>query len=434
MMRTPCQSLHAGLPPSRANVDIARHTPPGCDLPSSIPPKPLPDDLSPPPNDGARTRGTTDRGDLALVLTGGGARGAYQVGILRYVARRWPELRFPIITGVSAGAINAAHLAAAHGTFPQAVEELAALWAELTPDRIFRVDVGGLLSNMGRWGLQLAGGGFRETRVRGLVDTAPLWELLTEALAPVNGELTKIDYNLERGVLRAVAVGTTSYSTGQTVIWAQGRNLQTWERPSRRAVETRLKLEHVMASGALPLFFPAVQIGDQWHGDGGIRLTAPLSPALHLGAHKILAVSTHYERTAGEADRPTVRGYPPPAQVIGVLMNAIFLDVIDQDVMRMERMNEVLRRCPPAAHDGMRVVELLTFRPSRDLATIARDFEPRLPRGFRLLTRGLGTRETKSPDVLSLLMFQDDYVKRLMEIGEEDAERRGDELAAFLDA
>lgn len=381
---------------------------------------------------GAPLAGTTDRGDLALVLTGGGARGAYQVGILRYLARRWPQLNFPIITGVSAGAINAAHLAQAHGTFPQAVDELAALWAELTPDRIFRADVGALLSNMGRWGLQLAGGGLRENRVRGLLDTAPLHELLTESLATVDGELTGIDYNLHRGTLRAVAIGTTSYSTGQTIIWVQGRNLQTWERPSRRSVETRLRLEHVMASGALPLFFPAVQIGDQWHGDGGIRMTAPLSPALHLGAHKILAVSTHYERSYDEADRPATRGYPPPAQVIGVLMDAIFLDVVDQDVMRMQRMNELLRRCPPEAGSGMRVVELMTFRPSRDLGAISREYEPRLPRAFRLLTRGLGTRETESPDVLSLMMFQDDYVKHLMEIGEEDAERRGDELAEFI--
>ena len=378
--------------------------------------------------------GTTDRGDLALVLTGGGARGAYQVGILRYLASRWPELSFPIITGVSAGAINAAHLAQAHGTFAQAVEELAALWAELRPDRIFRVDVGALLTNMGRWGLQLTGGGRRETRVRGLVDTEPLRELLNEALAPVDGELTGIDFNLHRGSLRAVAIGTTSYSTGQSIVWVQGRNLQTWERPSRRSVETRLRVEHVMASCALPLFFPAVQIGEHWHGDGGIRLTAPLSPALHLGAHKILAVSTHYERTMAEADRPTTRGYPPPAQVIGVLMDAIFLDVVDQDVMRMERMNELLRRCPPQARNGMRVVELMTLRPSRDLGAISREYEPRLPRAFRLLTRGLGTRETSSPDALSLMMFQDDYVKRLMEIGEEDAERRGDELAEFIES
>lgn len=377
--------------------------------------------------------GTHDHGELALVLTGGGARGAYQVGILRYLANRWPNLQIPIITGVSAGAINAAHLAQAHGTFPQAVDELAALWSELTPDRIFRVDVPALLANMGRWGMQLAGGGARESRVRGLVDTAPLWELLTEALAPVDGELTGIDYNLARGTLRAVALGTTSYTTGQTVIWVQGRELQTWERPSRRAVETRIKLEHVMASSALPLFFPAVKVGDQWHGDGGIRLTAPLSPALHLGAHKILAISTHYERTRNEADRPSVRGYPPPAQVLSVLLDAIFLDVVDQDVMRMERMNELLRRMPEKDRDGMRVVELITFRPSRDLGMISREHEPRLPRAFRLLTRGLGTRETTSPDVLSMMMFQDDYVRRLIEIGEEDAEARGDELAEFIE-
>ena len=201
------------------------------------------------------------------------------------------------------GGVDTRRPCTAHGTFPRR----SAIWGrleQLTPDRIFRVDVGALLSNMGRWGLQLAGGGLRENRVRGLVDTAPLWELLSEALALVDGELTRIDYNLSRGTLKAVAIGTTSYSTGQTIIWVQGRNLQTWERPSRRAVETRLRVEHVMASAALPLFFPAVQIGDQWHGDGGIRMTAPLSPALHLGAHKILAVSSHYERSFDEADRP----------------------------------------------------------------------------------------------------------------------------------
>ena len=378
--------------------------------------------------------GSPDRGELAIVLTGGGARGAYQVGILRYIAKCWPELHIPIITGVSAGAINAAYLAQAHGTFPQAADELAALWCELTPDRIFRVDVPGLLANMGRWGVQLAGGGFRESRVRGLVDSSPLNDLLAEALAPVEGELTGVDYNLHRGTLKAVAIGTTNYATGQTVIWVQGRDLDTWQRPSRRAIETRLRVEHVMASGALPLFFPAVKIGDDWHGDGGIRLTAPLSPALHLGAHKILAISTHYERSDEEAARPATKGYPPPAQVMGVLMDAIFLDVVDQDVMRMERMNELLRRLTPEQRGGMRVVELMTFRPSIDLGRISREYEPRLPRAFRLLTRGLGTRETASPDVLSMIMFQDDYVRRLIDLGEADAERRHDELAAFIES
>ncbi|HEX5726563.1 MAG TPA: patatin-like phospholipase family protein [Longimicrobiaceae bacterium] len=376
--------------------------------------------------------GTHDYGELALVLTGGGARGAYQVGLLRGIAKRVPELRIPIIAGVSAGAINAVHLANHHGTFAQAAEELAGMWNELTPDRIFRVDTRSLVRNMGRWGLQLAGAGARETRVRGLVDTTPLWELLTEALHPVDGELTGVEANLRDGTLKALALGTTSYTTGQSVVWVQGREIETWERPQRRSVPTRIRVEHVMASAALPLFFPAVRIGTHWYGDGGIRLTAPLSPALHLGAHKILAISTRYERTLQEADTPVVAGYPPPAQVLGVLYNAIFLDLIDQDAARMQLVNSVLAKLPPERRHPLRIVELLVLRPSRDLAVIAGEYEPRLPRGFRLLTRGLGTRETASPDVLSLLMFQDDYSKRLLAIGEEDAERRWDEIAAFL--
>lgn len=376
--------------------------------------------------------GTTDRGDLALVLTGGGARGAYQVGFLRYLARAYPELHIPVLTGVSAGAINIALLAQHHGTLTQATDELAALWAELTPERIFRVDTRSLLGNMGRWGLGLARSSSDERRIRGVVDTEPLRGFLEEALAPVNGEMTGIDYNLHRGTLRAVAIGTTSYTTGQSVIWTQGREIETWERPQRRSVQARLGVEHVMASAALPLFFPAVQIGDHWYGDGNVRLTAPLSPALHLGAHKIIAVSTRYNRDFEEADRPQVQGYPPPAQVMGVLFDAVFLDLIDQDALRMEKMNDVLRRVPEERRDGMRVVDLLVVRPSCDLARIAAEYEPRLPRPFRLLTRGLGTRETAAPDVLSMLMFQDDYVKRLIALGEEDGERRADEIDAFM--
>jgi NTE family protein len=378
------------------------------------------------------TGAVTDRGELALVLTGGGARGAYQVGLLRYLARTYPHLRIPIQTGVSAGAINIALLAQHHGTFKQAVDELAGLWAELLPEKIFRVDMASLVGNIGRWGLRLTAGGMTDARTRALVDTAPLRQFLEESLAPVHGELTGIDYNLQRGNLRAVSISTTDYTTGQSVIWVQGREVETWERPGRISRQCRITVDHVMASAALPLFFPAVQIGPHWYGDGGIRLTAPLSPALHLGASKILTVSTRYDRTRGEASRPDVAGYPPPAQVIGLLMDAIFLELVDQDVARMERMNTVLERVPPERREGMRIVEVLVMRPSKDLARIAAEYEPRLPRGFRLLTRGLGTRETRSPDVLSMIMFQDDYAKRLMALGESDAERRAEELDRFI--
>jgi NTE family protein len=265
-----------------------------------------------------------------------------------------------------------------------------------------------------------------------LVDTSPLRSFLTRALVPQDGVLTGIDQNIARGSLRAVALSTTDYGTGQSIVWMQGRNIEEWERPKRRSVSTRLTVDHVMGSSALPFFFPAVRIGDSWHGDGGIRLTAPLSPALHLGAHKILAISTRYDRSQAEANRPLIRGYPPPAQVLSILYNAIFLDLIDQDVLRLERMNFVLRKLPPAERSGMRVVNILVLRPSRDLGKLSSEYEPLLPGPFRFLTRGLGTRQTASPDILSLLMFQADYLGRLIELGEADAEARADEIERFL--
>jgi NTE family protein len=377
---------------------------------------------------------TPDYGELALVLTGGGARGAYQVGVLRHLANRFPNLRIPILTGVSAGGVNVAYLAQHRGTFRESVEELVTLWRGLTPNHVFRVDAASLMRNAARWGVRLASGGVGSGigTTRGLLDTAPLRDYLDRALGLDYGQLTGIDHNLRRGSLRAVALGTTSFTTGQSVIWVQGRAIELWERPKRRSVQTHLNLDHLMASAALPLIFPAVQIDTEWHGDGGVRLAAPLSPALHLGAHKIIAVATRYERTAEEASVAEVVGYPPPAQILGVLYNAIFLDLIDQDVIRLARMNKILREVPEQKRDGLRIVDILVVRPSRDLGRIAKEYEPRLPRAFRFLTRGTGTRETRSPDFLSLLMFQDDYIGRLIELGESDAAARSDEIAAFL--
>jgi NTE family protein len=374
-----------------------------------------------------------DLGELALVMGGGGARGAYQVGLLRHLARRHPGLRIPILTGVSAGAVNVAHLAQHTGTFEAAVSSLERLWRSLSPDQVFRVDAAALVSNFVRWGVRLvSGGSVPETQTRGLVDTEPLRGFLTRALAPHDGALTGIDQNIARGALRAVALSTTDYGTGQSIVWMQGRNIEEWERPKRRSVATRLTVEHVMGSSALPFFFPAVKLEDSWHGDGGIRLTAPLSPALHLGAHKILAISTRYDRSQAEANRSLIRGYPPPAQVLSILYNAIFLDLIDQDVVRLERMNYVLRKLPREQRSGMRVVNILVLRPSRDLGKLSREYEPLLPGFFRFLTRGLGTRQTASPDILSLLMFQENYLGRLIELGEEDAEARAEEIDAFI--
>jgi NTE family protein len=177
-----------------------------------------------------------------------------------------------------------------------------------------------------------------------------------------------------------------------------------------------------------------VVLDEEWHGDGGIRESAPLSPAVHLGARRILAISTRHQSGAGAAaNTPMIDGYPPPAQIAGSLINALFLDLLDADALRLERINELLARAPEDRRDGLQPVQLLLMRPSQDLGALANDYEPRLPRGFRFLTRGLGTRQTRSNDFLSLVMFQPDYLQHLIELGRADAEKRLDELLAFTE-
>lgn len=371
--------------------------------------------------------------DLGLVLTGGGARGAYQVGVLRWIARHYPDLQVPIITGVSAGAVNTAKLASHPGTFAQAVDEMTHLWSELKVDNVFRVDAPSLVWKVARMGLRLVSGGLiHGPKPRAFLDTAPLQALLEESLAPVNGELTGIDYNLMKGKLSAVAIITTSYTTGQTVVWVKGNELKPWTRPQRRTEMGPITIDHIMASSALPIFFPAIRIGNEYYGDGGIRLAAPLSPALHLGADRILAISTRYEKSKTESDTAAVVGYPPPAQVLGVLLNAVFLDLIDQDSLRLEMVNHLVEKMALDKRDGMRPISFLNIRPTQDLGALAKGYEDRLPRLFRFMLQGLGTSEQKSPDVLSMLLFEPDYLNKLMALGEADAERRGEELHKFL--
>lgn len=372
-------------------------------------------------------------GDLALVLSGGGARAAYQAGALRTLARLRPDLEVPILTGVSAGAINAAFLASRPGSFQQKAEELCRLWNAVAVEQVFRADTPALVRRALRllWHLAFGGRGVA-TPLQGLLDTAPLRAFLERGLSSDGGSLHGIEENLRARRLRAVAVTASSYSTGQTVTWVQGQPIENWERANRRSAQCSLVVEHIMASSALPLLFPAVQVDGAWYGDGGIRLTAPLSPAVHLGAGRIIAISVRRARTRAEADRPVVSGYPPAAQVLGQLLNAIFLDVFDADALAAQRINRLIENLPPERREGLRPVALLLLRPSRDLGQLANDYEARLPRAFRLLTRRLGTRETRSNDLLSLLMFQPDYIRRLLELGAADAEARAGELEALL--
>jgi NTE family protein len=376
-----------------------------------------------------------DTGTLALVLTGGGARAAYQVGFLRWMARHFPEMNFPILTGVSAGAINAAYLASYDGAQAEAVEHLNELWRGLTVNKVFRIDAPSLLSHVARWGIRLVSGGSPiAPRVRGMVDTAPLAETLTAgfSLFPGMEEIPGVARNLETRQLSALGIVTSNYNTGQSITWIQGRHLAGWQRPERRSRKSRLSLDHVMASAALPFFFPAVNLEGDWHGDGGIRLTAPCAPAIHLGATRILALSTRCHASTNEADERMVQGYPPPLQISGQLLNAIFLDDLSRDSQNLDRVNMLLRDVPHERRRGLRPIQLLVARPSKDLGKMVAAFEPKLPKVFRYLVRSLGSRETSSPDVLSLLTFDPEYLGTLIDLGEADAAVHAEEIEALL--
>jgi len=341
-----------------------------------------------------------------------------------------------VITGVSAGAINAVYLASRRGSLSTAVDDLSKIWTSLTVDQVFRVDSRSLTGNLWHWGLRLvSGGGKIAPPLSGLVDTSPLRRTLETALTPeAGGEIPGIAGNLQAGRLAALAVTASSYTTGRSVAWVQGRDIHDWERPYRHSRQARITVDHVMASTALPLLFPAVKLGNAWYGDGGIRLTAPLAAAIHLGASRILAFSTRYPRSKSEAERPQVQGYPPPMQIAGQLLNAIFLDDHDRDALNLTRINHLLADLPPEKRRGLRVVDLVLIRPSQDIGRLAADYEVRLPRFFRHLLRGAGARETSSPDLLSLLMFDPEYLKALIQIGEADAEARADDIDPLLTA
>jgi NTE family protein len=367
----------------------------------------------------------------ALVMAGGGTRAAYQAGVLQYIAEVFPEAQFPILTGVSAGAVNTAHLANHPGTFAERVGNLAAWWGRLRIEQVLEPSssVGFLLKMVRRGGREETGEALPR---QGMVDTAPLRAYLEKMLRTDNGYLSGVSANVQSGSLKAVAIVTVNYGTGQTVTWVQGRNISEWERPNRVGINTAITVDHIMASAALPFLFPAVRIGNAWYGDGGVRLSNPLAPAIYLGANRILAITTRYQRSRSEADVPTVCGYPPAAQIFSLLMNAVFLDTLDQDALMLERINRLVTRLPVSRRMGLRHIRLLMMRPSIDLGKLAGEYEPNLTGVVRLLSRALGSGDTKSPDWLSMLLFVPDYIRRLIELGHLDAARQHEQIAAFL--
>ena len=372
---------------------------------------------------------------LGLVLSGGGVRSAYQAGSIKYISEAFPEVRFPVLSGVSAGAINAAHLANRSGSFKEKASTLLEYWQNITIDQVIKPETTiHFFRRIMREGEGKPPGLFSDSsQQKGLVDTTPLKAFLTEHFRTNDGFLHGIAENIEKEMLQAIAITATNYMTGRTTTFVQGSNIEGWNRPNRVGVNTQLTVDHIMASAALPLLFPAVRIGNDWYGDGGVRLTMPLSPAINLGATSILVISTRYGKSAREAEEQMVVGYPPAAQVIGLLMNAIFLDVLDQDAMIMNRINELVNELPKRKRKGLRPINFLMLRPSVDIGKLAGEFKPKFSGALKWLTMGLGSGETKSPDWLSMLLFEEEYTERLIEIGYEDTHHQHDDLASFFE-
>jgi NTE family protein len=398
---------------------------------------------------------------LGLVLTAGGARGAYQAGVLKRIGEI-PALRgraapFSIIAGASAGAINGAMVGATSADIHSGTQRLADLWSDLSVHNVFRSDALSLGCGGMRWLRDLALGGLiGGGTVPSLLDASPLRAHIA-AHFPTSG----ISESIREGRLYAIAVSATSYHSGKSYTFIQGRaGHPLWMKSRRVALRVELTLDHILASAAIPIVFPPVlvrsEVGECYFGDGGLRLVTPFSPAIRLGASRLFAIGIRCQGAADALTRAELRigeeshgglesiSHPPLAQICGVFLNAIFLDHLDTDLDHLRRMNELIdahgngngtRRKRTAASkvsEPMRRVEPLVINPTADLAIVAAAFAHKMPRAIRYVMDGLGTPNAQSADLMSYLLFDSSYTRALIDIGYNDAANRIDEIEEFL--
>lgn len=369
----------------------------------------------------------------ALILSGGGARAAYQVGVLMAIADCLPrdaKNPFDIICGTSAGALNATVLASQAVRFRAGVRGLERVWANLSAEQVYRTDWTSFLQLVFRWLFAGARGG-KSDAPYSLFDSEPLAQLLSQVI-----NFKKIRRQIEEGHLYALSITAAGYSTGESVSFYQGAaDIQPWRRVRRVGVPAEIRAEHLLASSALPLLFPSTRIGEHFYGDGAIRQLAPLSPALHLGADRILVIGV----SGGPkelAKRVTGSGYPSTAQIIGHVLNSAFVDAFEADVERLERINRTLRLIPDdvkrANRMELREVELLKIMPSQPLDELAAQHAHELPRNVRALLSGWGATRRTGGTAVSYLLFEQGFCRALMTLGYQDAIARREEIAAFL--
>jgi NTE family protein len=377
----------------------------------------------------------TERIRKALILPGAGARGAYQIGVLKAIAGILPEREpnpFSVICGTSAGAINAAVLAGRAANFERAVADMEHVWANFSASQVYRSDDWTMLKTSLHWLAAATMGGLGVRNPSSLLDNAPLRELLEQ-----NIRFDGIRRSIDQGHLDAVAVTASAYATARSVTFFQGRpELKSWTRVRRIGRATRLTVDHLMASAAVPFVFPPVQIGGEFYGDGSMRHRAPLSPAIHLGADRMLVVGVRDERPDAE---PPVGGKPEEptfAHLGGYMLDTLFMDGLYTDLEHLSRTNRILEQLGgqklAGTVAGLRPLHTLVIVPRQDLRSLAAEFVHELPRGVRLLLRGLGASSHSGMQLVSYLLFESGFTRALIEMGYRDAMEMEDELRAFI--
>ena len=376
-----------------------------------------------------------DKPKVGLILAGGGARAAYQVGVLKAVAEMLPPdcpNPFPILSGTSAGAINATTLAIYATRFHEGVRRLVYVWQNFHVDQVFRADAPGVLANGLRWFAAMMAAGLGRRNPHALLDRAPLRRLLYRTMP-----LARIQEAINAGALHALSITASGYGSGQSVSFFQGApSLATWKRARRVGSAANITLDHLMASSAIPFVFAAVKINREYFGDGSMRQMAPISSALHLGADRVLVVGVRQEDSSAAA-RVEADEYPSIAQIAGHVLNSIFLDSLEADLERLQRINKTISLIP--AHHlresgvTLRNVDVLVISPSEDLEKIAARHAHHLPRSIRFLLRGLGAFNRNGSNLISYLLFEKPYCRELINLGYQDATRRKEEILRFLE-
>ncbi len=367
---------------------------------------------------------------IGLILTGGGARAAYQVGVLRAIAEMLPdgaENPFPVICGTSAGAINAASLAVAANDFQEGVRQLENVWANFHVGQVYRADFLGVLRNGFRCFLSLFSDEYGLHRPISLLDNAPLESLLTRRIP-----MRMIHHCIRSGSLQALGITAWGYTSGQSVTFFQtARDVKPWKRAQRVGVSTQIGVRHLMASSAIPFFFPPIKLNREFFGDGSMRQLTPISPALHLGADKVMILGVQKEY-GDSPKRVSVSNYPSLAQIAGHAMNSIFVDSLDVDLERLKRINQTLQLIPADTNIKLRPIESMMISPSIEINEIAQKYAYSLPITMRSLYRAVGAMSPNGSTLLSYVLFEAPFCSALIDLGHVDTLRQKDKILQFI--